>query len=171
MKLSKQQIKLHEEAMEYVNSEEKLNHGEKKFIIDNFQESYKNVNSKFGAFFTPYDIARDLSVEIPESGSIIDLCAGIGILSYAAKNANFEERKIVCVELNPDYVKVGKRILPEATWICGSILDHELIESLGQFDCAISNPPFGLIANNKQTNSFELKYKGSEFEYMTIEIA
>lgn len=31
--------------------------------------------------------------------------------------------ELVCVELNPRYVEVGHKVLPEAEWICGDIFD------------------------------------------------
>lgn len=44
---------------------------------------------------------------------------------------------ITCVELNPHYVEVGKKVVPEATWICADVLDPFLPDLLGQFDFAI----------------------------------
>lgn len=56
--------------------------------------------------------------------------------------------------------------MPEATWICGDVLDPFLPDLLGQFDFAIANPPFGRIANN-----YRKSYMSGEFEYMVIEAA
>lgn len=64
------------------------------------------------------------------------------------------------------YVDVGKQLLPEATWICSDALDPALLSSLGHFDCAISNPPFGRIHSPYRRN-----YSSSQFEYMVIEAA
>ena len=50
----------------------------------------------------------------------------------------------MCVELNPDFIRVGERILPEATWVRGDIFQRSVIEGLGRFDEVISNPPYGL---------------------------
>lgn len=75
-------------------------------------------------------------------------------------------------ETKPNNYKVGKKLLPEATWINGSVFDRQLIESLPYFDMAISNPPFGKIKTGIGENKkITLKYKGSEFEFMAIEIA
>lgn len=71
-----------------------------------------------------------------------------------------------CVELNPHYVEVGKKVVSEATWICADVLDPFLPDLLGQFDFAIANPPFGRIANN-----YRKSYISGEFEYMVIEAA
>jgi hypothetical protein len=70
----------------------------------------------------------------------------------------------VCVELNPEYARIGKRIVPGATWIVGSVFDPA---QLGRFAWAISNPPFGSIP----AHGFKGKYTGSQFEYRVIEIA
>lgn len=55
------------------------------------------------------------------------LCAGIGVLSYAAQLECSDRSRcyadITCVELNPHYVEVGKKVVPEATWICADVLD------------------------------------------------
>ena len=45
-------------------------------------------------------------------------------------------------------------------------LDPALLSSLGHFDCAISNPPFGRIHSPYRRN-----YSSSQFEYMVIEAA
>ena len=163
--LSKKEAKLHKEALDLVHSDKALTQSEKFFILENYQESQEGLNKLAGAFFTPIDLALDLSTEIPRDASIIDLCAGIGGLSLMASiHSNPED--ITCVELNPNYVEVGKRILPNANWICGSIFDIPLDRT---FDVAISNPPFGNISSNHYKNDFN--YKGSRFEYLAIEFA
>ncbi|TDD34616.1 hypothetical protein E1286_40665 [Nonomuraea terrae] len=48
----------------------------------------------------------------------------------------------MCVESNELYVEVGRRVLPEATWIVGDVFDVSSM-GLGMFDCAISKPPSG----------------------------
>jgi len=60
---------------------------------------------------------------------------------------------------------VGKRGLPEATWIAVNVL--ELLASLGKFDCAIANPPFGRI----NSAGAAPRYTGAEFEYSVIDVA
>lgn len=101
------------------------------------------------------------------------MCAGIGTLAFTISNQHDYWRdnpnaQITCVEINPDYVEVGKKILPEANWVLGSVLDEKLISSLGKFDQSISNPPFGRV----QTDSTSwLNYRGPEFEFKVIEVA
>lgn len=170
MKLSKKLNKLHNQA-EKILEKDILTHNEKIFIFENWQEGALNMNSLNGAFFTPWGLARDFSLELNESNTkgatLVDLCAGIGVLSYIAYHRyGFN---VTCIEKNYDYLRVGKKILPEATWIHGSILDFDILEKAGtNFDLSISNPPFGKI---KGDSDLHFSYKGSEFEFKTIEIA
>jgi hypothetical protein len=164
-KLTKPQIKLHNEAIALVDCGRPLKDEEKEFILDNWQESATHINSAAGAFFTPRGLARDFAIEVNGSSAYkkrcIDLCAGIGSLSYAVEQ---NVGSLVCVELNPEYARIGKRILPDAEWIVCSVFD---LPELGRFGWAISNPPFGAIP----AHGFKGKYTGSQFEYRVIEAA
>ena len=172
-KLTKREIQLHDQAVRLLQKEH-LSHEDKLFIFENFREDAEYINSKSGAFFTPFGLANDFTLQIPclygKTIRIIDLCAGIGVLSYAAQLECSDRGRcyadITCVELNPHYVEIGKKVVPEATWICGDVLDPFLPDLLGQFDFAIANPPFGRIANN-----YRKSYMSGEFEYMVIEAA
>lgn len=121
-KLSKPESKLHMEACRLLEKDS-LTYDEKVFVLDNWQEGAEHVNALSGAYFTPRGLARDLSIYTPSGGTLIDLCAGIGNLAFHAIDRYEQGRDrghslIVCVELNPDYVEVGKKIVPEAVWIC-----------------------------------------------------
>jgi len=161
-KLSKSEIKSHDEAMALVECDRPLKDYEKEFILDNFNESALHINSAAGAFFTPRGLARDFAIEV-NGGHVIDLCAGIGSLSYAIEQ---KVESIICVEINPDYLRIGKRIVPDAIWINASIFSDEVLNITG-LDWAISNPPFG----NIKSDEFKGKYTGSMFEFKTIEVA
>lgn len=172
-KLTKQQAQAHEAAARLL-AKDTLTEGEKRFIFQNFREDARHINGLAGAFFTPQGLARDLAIHIPykagETIRIIDLCAGIGVLSYAAyRDYNSWgncHTDITCIEVNPDYVEVGRKLVPEAAWICGDALDPKLLGSLGRFDFAIANPPFGNI-RSEHCGSYQHKL----FEYMIIEAA
>jgi len=172
-KLTKEQSKKHQQCLELINSDKNLSWEEKDYIVENYQESYAQLNSLSGAFFTPQGLARDFSLEIMESVTIVDLCAGIGCLSLWALRMK-RPKSITCVELNEDYIEVGKRILPEADWIHGDALlfCNQIKETQGNFgvdktfDMVISNPPFGQIkTSNIQTG----RYSGGNFEFKIIE--
>lgn len=173
-KLTKREAQLHREACALVGGFRALTEDEKDFVLTHWQESSTAVNSLEGAFFTPLDLARDLAVELigTRLTRIIDLGAGIGHLGLACQRLlghrwRDEQRcELVCVERNPDYVRVGRKILPEARWICADILDLPAMQ-LGLFDCAIGNPPFGAISRSGNAPG----YQGRRFEYHTIAVA
>lgn len=166
-KLSKAQAKAHQQACDLL-AKEVLTEDDKYFVLENWQESAKHINTLAGAFFTPWELARDLCIDV-SGRRIIDLCAGIGGLSFAYwQKCLWEDWRpeIVCIEANPDYAEVGKKILPQATWIVGSIFD--LPSDLGRFDWAISNPPFGSTARSGAKSP---RFTGQQFEYHVIDIA
>jgi predicted RNA methylase len=139
-KLSKVQIKAHHAACALL-AKDALTYDERVFVIENWQESATHINSAAGAYFTPLGLARDFSIEVSGGVRVIDLCAGIGALSLAVHDRGWNSPpQIVCVEKNPDYVAVGRKVLPEATWICADVFD---LPDLGAFDFGIANPPFG----------------------------
>lgn len=169
-KLTKAQAKAHQHACDLL-SKDVLSEDEKIFVLQNWQESASHINTVAGAFFTPFDLARDFAIET-FSGRVIDLCAGIGMLSFAVRSKLSWESgsrlELTCVEINPDYVAAGRKILPEATWIQASVFDV-LDMGLAKFDLAISNPPFGRISRPEGKRA--PRYNGAEFEFHVIDIA
>jgi len=145
-KLSRQDWKKHEQACELVECDRILSDDEREFILDNWNPLATNNVGTAGAYFTPREWAEALMVRLSPKGRILDFCSGIGRLAYTAWNWGYDKKEIVCVEINPDYVKVGKRIIPEATWILGNAYEQALIESLGTFNQVMSNPPFGKVS-------------------------
>lgn len=169
MKLSKQQRKLHNEALELLKKDV-LSYDDRIFVLENYNESATNSIEFIGAFFTPLGLSRDFSTCISK-GKVLDLCSGIGILSYYIQRMNefnsSEVYDITCVEQCQEYYEIGKKILPNARWICGSIFDPKVIEQLdNDYDTVISNPPFGAVKTDKFGT-----FKTSKFEYKTIELA
>ena len=171
-KLTRAQAKAHAAAVERLQ-QDRLTEDDKEFVYRNWNEGANHVNGQAGAFFTPFDMAFDFAIDAG-GGRIIDLCAGIGMLSYAVWcRSQWKERRpdITCVERNADYIEVGKKLLPEATWIHADVLDvldmglHTGPE--GHFDSAISNPPFGNIRRTKNSP----RYTGKDFEFHVIDIA
>ena len=167
MKLSKAKAKAHQQALDMVHSDKHLSWEDRLFILENFHEGATNMNGLHGAFFTPFGLAQDFSIEVcygcDGERCLIDLCAGIGMLSFACQH-NFE--RIVCVEMNADYVEVGRRVMPQAEWIHSDVFSVDYA-ALGRFHFAIGNPPFGHIKTGKHNGD----YTGGEFEYKVIEVA
>jgi hypothetical protein len=167
-KLSKADAKAHQMAVDLLALSRELTYSERWDVVDNWQESATHVNSTAGAFFTPPALACDFAIDV-QGPRIIDLCAGIGMLSFAhwSRGRYGPPCSYVCVERNPDYVAVGRRVLPEATWICADVFDVPKIR-LGRFDAAISNPPFG---STPRAGRRSPRFTGQEFEYHVIDIA
>ena len=167
-KLTKLQAKAHQQACDLL-AKDALSEDDKEFVFRNWFESATHVNSSAGAFFTPFDLAMDFALDAGR-GRVIDLCAGIGMLSYAVlRRARYGETppRLTCVEINPAYVEVGRKLVPDAEWICASVFDV-LGMGLGRFDSSISNPPFGAV--NRHGGSGP-RYSGSDFEFHVIDIA
>lgn len=172
-KLSKAEAAAHDKC-EALLAKDALTDEDRFYILEHWQESARNVNSAAGAFFTPYGLAADMALELSNlrgTVRVLDLCAGAGTLGLAVlrKNAwqiqdGSLDLQIVCVETNPEYARVGRKILPEATWIESSIFN---LPDLGRFDVAMSNPPFGRVKRDGDAP----RYKGAEFEYHVLDIA
>lgn len=178
-KLTKPQAKSHLEATKLLD-QPTLTLDERQFVLDHWLPSARHINSISGAYFTPCSLARDLSIYIPSNGSLIDLCAGTGHLAFHAIDrwsGSTPHSRIVCIEINPDYVVVGRKVVPEAHWICGDVFsiglppnfcsfnaqDRRLL--FEPFDFAISNPPFG-----RQRNPL-MPIPGSPIELNVLHIA
>jgi predicted RNA methylase len=172
-KLTKAQVAAQSKA-EALLANDTLTDDDRFFILEHWQESATNINSAVGAFFTPYALAADMALELSDlrgTVRVLDLCAGVGTLGLAVLRKNARqiqngtlELEIVCVESNPDYVRVGRKILPEAQWVEASIFD---LPDLGRFGFAISNPPFGKVKRDGNAP----RYTGADFEYHVIDIA
>lgn len=164
-KLTKAQARAHAAACELL-TQDRLSDDDRWFVLENWQESATHINSTAGAFFTPLMLARDFAIECGGFRSVIDLCAGIGTLAFMVRARTFPNslKRIVCVEKNPDYIAVGRKLVPEAEWIEGDVF---ALPDLGRFDMAVANPPFGATA---RTNGAP-RYKGRPFEYHVIDAA
>jgi hypothetical protein len=84
-KISKEEAARHEEA-EKLLEKDVLTISEREYVLEHWHEGARHLNSVAGAFFTPLELARDFAVEVT-GRRIIDLCAGIGRLSYLIKAA------------------------------------------------------------------------------------
>lgn len=171
-KLTRNEERRHAQACQLIDLPRDLTEAERYFVLDHWQESSTNANARDRAFFTPEGLAVDMSLEVG-GDRIIDLGAGIGRLSWHNRDLwgrwPYPAPEFVCVERNPVYVRVGRKVMPEATWICADILDlPDMVDQLGgRFDCAISNPPFGPLPRHRDAPG----YSGRRFEYHTIAVA
>jgi predicted RNA methylase len=145
-RISRAVQKRHEKVLKLLESKELFTHNETLQVFQDYHEGATNLNGLAGAFFTPYGLARDFALEVT-GNSVIDLCAGIGSLSYACSNANTQDR-LVCIELNPEYAAIGKKLVPWANWYCRDVTELNELAPEDKFDMAISNPPFGNISGH-----------------------
>ncbi|MEY9840600.1 methyltransferase [Streptacidiphilus sp. EB103A] len=171
-KLTKDQAAQHRRACALVDLQRELTWREREFVLEHWQESSTASNSLDGAFFTPLELARDMAVDVA-GVRVLDLCAGAGRLAAAARHLNPWEaqaagrptRELVCVERNPEYVRVGRKVLPEARWVCADIFD--LPDGLGRFDTVICNPPYGAV----QRAGGGPAVRSRRFEYHALAVA
>lgn len=171
MKLTKEETKLHQQAEDLIHSDKPLTITQKEFVIENWLPDASHNITRSGAFFTPYDLAFGLAIAYyDEPVKTLDLCAGIGSLSFAyfhkIVRQGLAAPEITCVEINPSFVEVGKRVLPEADWILANALT---VVSSGllkpkSFDGVLTNPPYGNIPKS-------VSDRGGIWEYAIAEVA
>ncbi len=154
--------------VKYHKQDKPLTIDEKIYVLKNWNPQASHNVGKTGTFFTPYDLARDLAIEVIGIGTIVDVCAGIGALSFAEEIMGGGGAKHICIENNPTFIEVGKRILPDAKWILGDAFDAKTWGQIGSAYEVISNPPFLKI---KPTNFTRLNYTGGKSIYALAEIA
>ena len=168
-KLSKTATKLHDQAEEMIDDSCELTFDQRKFIVCNWSPLAVHNVGKTGSFFTPWDIACEMMIEtLRDAKTVIDLCAGTGRLSLAHEHMHCDsEVQYTCLEKNDEFIRVGKRVMPQAKWIEDDVLDETVsVYGYKKFDQAISNPPYGRCKRKPDW----LRYTGM-FEYMVAEIA
>jgi hypothetical protein len=173
-KISHRQSDKHDKAMQLImGSDKPLTFEEREFCYTHFNPMATHDVGRNGIFFTPLDIAWEFSIYVIGGKRYIDLCAGIGKLAWTTWQRGHIGggggiKEIVCLELVYDFVQAGQRLFPEGTWIHGDVFDQSLIQSLGFFDVAISNPPFSNISAKQESGW--LSYQGAA-HFMVAEIA
>lgn len=151
-RLTKAQEKKHDEAMALLSLTRKLNAEEIEFVYRHYSPLATHRVSKGAIFFTPYEMASDFAVfaRIDFGARVIDYAAGIGVLTHHMLileqfDHGKDAKHHICVEIEPEFVQIGKKLLPQVEWICGNIFDKDLMQSLSTFEVGIANPPFGAI--------------------------
>lgn len=146
-RLTKQQEKLHSDAEALLSLSRGLKDHEVWFVLENWREDARHLNLSAGAFFTPLSLAYQVSQMATGSTGkhFVDLGAGIGMLTWMQKMTDrYNDSRFTAIEYEPDYVEVGKRLMPDVEWICDDVLCGDLWLDR-RYDCAISNPPYGQV--------------------------
>lgn len=169
MKLSKIETKDHQIIDGLIKQKGPLTLVEKEFILDKFLPHSIDNSTKSGAFFTPQSIAQELSVTCDCDGdTVLDLAAGIGSLSYGLVSCGRRPKRLLCVEMNPEFVEIGKKIVPDAEWVQGDIFQEKTFARLRntKFNWVVSNPPYG-----QQLKDRDWLYYNGASELMAVEVA
>jgi len=137
------------------------------YVFDNYIPSAMGAK-RASQYFTPYKLALEAAYHATGGiKTVLDLCAGIGMLSYAimiAENYGAVQlgsiQRIVAIERDAELVAVGKKLLPMIDWYCGDIFDADFIKHVyahngGRFDVCVTNPPYGIKSRYDWLN-----YKG-----------
>jgi len=177
-RISRDALRRHDAACKLLADDRVLHPDEVGQIIDDWHEGAGHSNSRMGAHFTPYGLGVSMAVEAETKGRVLDLCAGIGTLSYAhwahmnvwASTPHENQDRYTLVEMNPDYAAIARRLLPGAEVIVGSVFDPVLIAELRSrdFDVAISNPPYG---SYNTAGGKGPRYVGKDCHYAVIDVA
>lgn len=129
-------------------------------------------------------MASDFRLELC-GRNILDLCAGIGSLSFYVAHWPYNcdyIPNITAIEINPDFVEIGRQLLPQINWICGNVFDLPRLvkqHDLPRFDIAYGNPPFGRVSRGPDEKARANtgrpykgpRYRGPEFEFNLIDLA
>lgn len=176
MKLTKPQLKIHKQA-EIILQKETLTFEDKEYLYEHFNEGAISDVTSESAYFTPLDLAYDFALFAGRYGVCVDMCAGFGVLSFCARVRDTYHNNIkhqICIERNPKFVEIGKKLLPEAEWIEGDVFDKNIWDYIknkyGTINSIVSNPPFGKVTKTDCNRSW-LKYTGAELDIACMEIA
>lgn len=160
-KLSQAASRAHDAAAQLLDAGRPLTLDEQEQVLNDWQPGADLRVEKLRALFTPLDIAHEFAVFAKgPRGRYVDLGAGIGALSWACLRSDAWSRdvtELVCIEQSPELVEIGRKVVPEARWICGDMFDRDLLLSLGEVAMVISNPPFG---KNNSLSARWLRYRG-----------
>lgn len=164
------------------------------YIYENYDPSMDDNVTERGVFFTPIGLAQDFNIFTHKSGHIVDVCSGIGMLSYKllcyAYYSNHIE-SLTLIEYNPKFTEIAKRLISplsaynsdnrivninfitadayaKETW--GNVISSLPLSANGKFNLMISNPPYGKLPASEKSKYYDhLKYL-SERELMAVEL-
>lgn len=94
----------------------------------------------YAQFFTPRRIREELLNKLPRlvRPKVLDPACGTGEFLLSARNY-FVEPELYCWEIDPELVKIAKKVVPEAKVELVDSLTKPFVE---EFDVVIGNPPY-----------------------------
>jgi predicted RNA methylase len=158
-KLSKQQLKNHQQALELVDLKRDLDFDERHFVLENFCPG-AGAKTYGQMFFTPMGLAGELAIHRwADRGTVVDIGAGIGALTrfcldYGSLDPKRPDR-FICIERSVENVRVGKKVVPEAEWIQADAFDPAVWAQIGEVEYVISNPPFGNVPTDNDSKEYK----------------
>lgn len=176
-RLSKQAWKRHDDAEALLSLSRALTYDEVYQVMEDWHPEARNNVGVAGAFFTPLALAYDAMLLKQYGGErrhYLDLCAGIGRLSFALSCWHEHDgghTHVTAIEINQDYIDVGRRALRDVPrlsvdWVRGNAFDIDVAGAHAPYDVGVSNPPFG---KPKTVQSAGLQFAGSA-ELMAAEV-
>ncbi|MHA2099930.1 MAG: METTL5 family protein [Candidatus Kariarchaeaceae archaeon] len=125
----------------------KMNRKNLEIILSKNLEGFVNPNVKLEQYMTPPRVAANLIHRAYELGdidgkSIVDVCAGTGILSIAA---TLFGGNVTAIEIDSNAIEVMKNNMM-TTEVNFEIINSDALDynSTEFFDTAVLNPPFGI---------------------------
>lgn len=190
-KITKADLKVQREIQDLIYSEKDLTEDEIEFVYQHYNPGMDDNITERGVFFTPIGLAQDFAVFAHKHNSIVDVCSGIGMLSYKCLNTDYyncDITDITLIEYNPAFTNISRRLLTgitafnserkhrKLTFITANAFEQSLWSNLmkernnKKYDTMISNPPYGTMPKEQQKNYTWLNYTG-ERELMVLELA
>src|SRR5688572_23676088 len=113
MKITRTESKLHDQACDIL-TQSKLSEEDKEFVFNHWNPMASHNVGKAGIYFTPLWLAEAFAVYAAagEGTTVIDLGAGIGVLTYKGiqHDRSHSARLRVCVEIEQTFVDAGKKL-------------------------------------------------------------
>jgi hypothetical protein len=150
-------------------------------VYEEYHPAWDCETSSGGVFFSPPDLSHDSVLMGAHHGAVLDMAAGIGMMSYSAIVRNYYDEgldSLTLIEYNPIFHEMSKRLLSplsahthsgkiiEMNFILGSMWDEKLWTSImtsreGQkFTVMLSNPPYGKQTKEEREEAAWMYYQG-----------
>lgn len=109
-------------------------------------------------------VERAIATMPRPNGRILDLCTGSGCIAWSLAYA-FPQAEVVAVDVSEEALQIAREQFsddpsrPSVRFVRADILNPSFIESLGQFDLVVSNPPYIAESERSQMRRNVLDYE------------